>query len=92
MNLCLYVCMCICTFIYMCALVHSLSYLFCIITNFIFILCAHVFTCMYVPVSTETRTWHQIPLELELQMIKSAVWVLRIEPRSSAKAVSAFNH
>ena len=40
---------------------------------------------------TEAIRQHQIPWEQELQAVVTAMWVLGIEPRSSARATSLLN-
>jgi len=42
-------------------------------------------------VSSEARRGCWIPLELELEMVVIAMWVLGIEPRSSARAANVLN-
>lgn len=40
-------------------------------------------------VPAEVRTRHWIPLELELEILASCMWVLGIEPESSERIASA---
>jgi hypothetical protein len=46
----------------------------------------YTFTCIYVYLHARRR--HQIPLK----MVMSSIWLLRIELRSSRKAVNVLNH
>lgn len=61
-------------------------------------LCVQVLVCIYIYalleylVPAEARRGHQIPIELELQMVVSLLWVLKTESWSSGRAVSAPDH